>query len=233
MIETERVSFISTKEEHLINTHLDYGIYSYLIEKSNQDEDENGNRFNRPYILKSKIGKYSEMLKKINKHFENEELKISERTLKRRFTALVKSGILEKGKRFGKAVYILPDTDPRKSQWYAKIPTDLLLQMSKVLSSDAIKLYCLYYNLTNTGKYRCCTYSQELLAKKIGHKDRKVIMRLNESLERVNLIKREEVKTKKGLALKITTLLYEDTGFYRVTKNKNIEEKTNGDVIIK
>ena len=102
MIETERVSFISTKEEHLINTHLDYGIYSYLIEKSNQDEDENGNRFNRPYILKSKIGKYSEMLKKINKHFENEELKISERTLKRRFTALVKSGILEKGKRGGK-----------------------------------------------------------------------------------------------------------------------------------
>lgn len=232
MSEVIRKSFISTKKEHLNNVQLDYGIYSYLIEKSHQDEDANGNRFQRPYIFKKDIGKYSEMLESINKHFEKSELRISEITLKRRFTALVNSGILEKGRRNGKAIFILPDTDPKKQQWYARIETDLLLQMSKVLNSDAIKLYCLYYNLTNKGRYGCCTFSQTQLAEQLGYTDRKIIGRLNESLERVNLIKREEVAVKNGIALKITTIPYEETGFFRVVKNKNIEENTNGDVVL-
>ena len=219
-----RMSCISTDEKHLGDIKADYALYAYLITISNQNPD---NRAERPYVYKNQLGTDKELLEKINGFVPKDEM-ISLPTLKRRKAALIKCGILEQKKiKDNKTVYLLPAL----TKW-AYIETDLLERLPKRLTSNAIKLYCLYRAYCNDEKtgYKCKA-SQAYLAKSIGlsEKSLKLIIDYNRELLELGLITIEKIAYNDENGYKtnniIRTVPYENTNMNVARKYVKAERK--------
>lgn len=218
-----RMSCISTDEKHLGDIKADYTLYAYLITISNQNPN---NRAERPYVYKNQLGTDKELLEKINGFVPQDEM-ISLPTLKRRKAALIKCGILEQKKiKDNKTVYLLPAL----TKW-AYIETDLLERLPKRLTSNAIKLYCLYRAYCNDEKtgYKCKA-SQQWLCKSIGlsEKSYHLITDYNRELIELGLINVEKVAyNENGYKTSniITTVPYENTNMNVARKYIEAERK--------
>lgn len=224
-----RMSCISTDEKHLGDIKADYALYAYLITISNQNPND---RTERPYVYKNKLGTNKELLEKINE-FVPQDKKISLSTLNRRKSALIKCGILEQKKiKNNEKVYFLPAL----TKW-AYIETDLLERLPKRLTSNAIKLYCLYRAFSNDEKkgYKC-EASQQWLSKTIGLSENSyhLITEYNRELLELGLINIKKIAyDENGYKTSniITTIPYENTNMNIARKYVEAERKIEKELI--